>query len=153
MRTLLLFTSIVFCLFLAACDTGTRSSIGFSLPDGDAEQGRAVYTQLQCAACHEIDGVPQNAGTAEPAISVALGGTVHRIKTYGELVTSVINPSHRLASGYAEETIQADGKSLMRNYNSVMTVDELIDLVAFLQSKYNLQKFTPTKYRGYYPMG
>ena len=66
-------------------------------------------------------------------MSIALGGEVTRIQTYGELVTSIINPSHRLAEGYPVDTVSVDGKSRMRNYNDVMTVTELTDLVMFLQ--------------------
>ena len=65
-------------------------------------------------------------------MTIAIGGMRTRIATYGELVTSVINPSHRVARRYRDET----GDSPMRNYNEAMTVAELIDLVAFLQTQY-----------------
>jgi hypothetical protein len=43
-----------------------------------------------------------------------------------------------LIRGYPEETVSQDGKSLMLVYNDRMTVQQLIDLVAFLQSKYEV---------------
>ena len=73
-----------------------------------------------------------------------------RIKTYGELVTSIINPSHRLAKGYAEANVAMEGKSNMTVYNDVMTVRELIDLVAFLQSHYELRVYDHTVYSPYF---
>ena len=74
-----------------------------------------------------------------------------RIQTYGELVTSIINPSHRLARGYAvEEIASEEGESEMKNYNDVMTVSELIDLVTFLQSHYSLREYEITRYPLYY---
>jgi hypothetical protein len=87
-----------------------------------------------------------------PEMSVELGGQTTRIATYGELVTSVINPSHRLAKGYPAEDISVDGKSRMRNYNDELSVSELIDLVAFLQEQYELVEYEPTQYNpyGYY---
>jgi hypothetical protein len=72
---------------------------------------------------------------------VTLGGEVTRVKTYGELVTSIINPSHRLAQGYPTEEVSAAGESLMAlaYLNDVMTVQQLIDLVAFLQARYEVR--------------
>jgi len=48
--------------------------------------------------------------------------------------------THRLARGYQESLIAIDGQSKMTNYNQVMTVGELIDLVAYLQPKYRVPK-------------
>jgi len=93
---------------------------------------------MQCNQCHTI------AGTELPAIPfsdpayIQLGGKIAMVKTYGDLVTSIINPSHRLAPGYAKEKVSDNGKSNMYTYNRHMTVQELIDLVAFLQSHYDV---------------
>ena len=69
---------------------------------------------------------------------VELGGPVTRVKTYGDLVTSIINPSHKLADGYAEEAVSEDGESKMYVYNGYMTVQELVDLVSYLQPQYEV---------------
>jgi hypothetical protein len=53
-------------------------------------------------------------------------------------VTSIINPSHDLADGYAERLVSEDGESKMYNYNGYMTVQELIDIVSFLQPYYEV---------------
>lgn len=133
------------------CTPSPKSGKGFTLPEGNLEQGKATFVRLQCNACHQIDGIEQLAVDGEdPAASVALGGEVARIKTYGELVTSIINPSHRLARGYSEDIITGeDGESKMPKFNDVMTVTELTDLVAFLQSKYKLFEYEPTDYPMY----
>jgi len=119
------------------------------LPDGSADAGREVFVQLQCHECHSVSGVdlPKLDEPREPVIK--LGGEVARISTYGELVTSIINPSHKLAKGYAKEEVATDGESQMRNYNDAMTVTELVDLVAFLQSRYKLKPFEPSDYPMY----
>jgi hypothetical protein len=65
-------------------------------------------------------------------------------------VTAIINPSHRLAQGYAESLVAQEGKSKMTVYNDVMTVSQLIDLVTFLQGKYKLWTPPPTSYPHYY---
>jgi len=115
-----------------------KSGAGFRLPDGDANQGREVFLYMQCNQCHTIEGLELPViPFADPAY-VELGGRVAAVKTYGDLVTSIINPSHRLARGYAKEKVSDDGDSKMYTYNRHMTVQELIDLVAFLQSHYDV---------------
>jgi hypothetical protein len=69
---------------------------------------------------------------------VELGGKVTKVKTYGELITAIINPSHELARGYAEEVVSENGESNMYIYNDHMTVQELIDIVMFLQPHYDV---------------
>ena len=77
---------------------------------------------------------------------VVLGGEVRQVKTYGALVTSIINPSHSLAPGYPKELITKDNQSAMANFNDTMTVRQLIDLVAFLQSRYEFVPPEPATY-------
>jgi hypothetical protein len=73
---------------------------------------------------------------ADPAVPVELGGLVYRQRTDGELVTAIINPSYRLAPGHAREAIASGRLSRMGDLNDELTVRELADLVAFLQSTY-----------------
>ena len=137
-------------LAVSGCTTPPKSGKGFTLPVGNAQAGKADYVSLQCNACHTISGIDQiSAAGGKPEMSIALGGEVERIDTYGELVTSIINPSHRLAKGYPIDAVSVDGKSKMRNYNDVMTVTQLNDLVMFLQSKYKLHEYELTDYPMY----
>ncbi len=135
---------------LAGCDTGPKGSIGFSLPDGDVERGKAAYIEFQCNACHVNEQVPQLDTGAPAAISVTLGGKTTRIKSYGELVTSVINPSHKVARRGSDDMADESGASKMVSYNDVMTVTQLIDLVAFVQSNYELSPYSHTNYPIYW---
>jgi len=123
---------------LAACDAGPKSARGFRLPDGNADKGQEIFIELECISCHQISGMELPAPPEPGPVTVILGGEVKSIKTYGELVSSVINPSHKLVRGYREDEISQDGRSLMTVYNDRMTVQQLIDLVAFLQSKYEV---------------
>lgn len=147
----LLLASIV---LLAGCAPGgVNSPDGFRLPAGNAEAGRKAFVDLRCYVCHTVKGVDAKyEGT--PAAQVVLGGKVTRVKTYGELVTSVINPSHRIAPGYPAEQVAPGGKSLMATagLNDVMTVTQLVDLVTFLQGTYNVEPpaFNPYAYRYYH---
>ncbi|MDZ7643141.1 MAG: cytochrome C [Woeseiaceae bacterium] len=125
-------------VFLGGCDRDPMSEVGFRLPEGDPVAGREAFLYMQCNQCHtlygeELPSVPH----MEPPY-VELGGPVTRVKTYGQLVTAIINPSHELADGYAEEVVSEDGESNMYVYNRYMTVQELIDIVMFLQPHYDV---------------
>ena len=126
---------------LIACDSGPRSPVGFLLPEGEVELGKAAFVELECNSCHSVDGVdlPPPTLIPLPSASVVLGGQVFEIRTDGYLVTSIINPSHKLASGLDKEEITTStGESRMPDYSDIMTVRQLIDLVAFLQSRYTV---------------
>lgn len=123
--------------FVAACERDVMSERGFALPEGDAVAGREAFIYMQCHQCHTVSGaVLPTIEDQEPYVE--LGGTVSRVKTYGELVTAIINPSHKLADGYPKDLVSEDGKSNMYNYNRYMTIQELIDIVMFLQPHYDV---------------
>lgn len=137
--TALVTTLLAGMIVLGGCDQHARmSSKGFRLPDGDAQAGRETFIYMQCHQCHSIEGLelPTIPGQDDPYVE--LGGQVTKVKTYGELLTAIIYPSHELARGYAEEVVSVDGKSKMHVYNQYMTVQELIDLVMFLQPQYDV---------------
>ncbi len=133
--SLMLFSLIA----LSGCDRETMmSERGFRLPDGDPQAGREAFLYMQCHQCHSIKGeqLPGIPGQEPPYVE--LGGDVTMVKTYGDLITSIINPSHKLARGYAKEVVAEDGESKMYVYNHHMTVQELIDIVMFLQPHYDV---------------
>jgi len=122
----------------SGCDDERRmSEFGFRLPDGNAETGRETFLYMHCNQCHTIRGedLPTIPGF-EPYVE--LGGATTRVKTYGELVTAIINPSHKLAEGYPPDLVSEGGKSKMYFYNGFMTVQELTDLVMYLQEHYEV---------------
>jgi mono/diheme cytochrome c family protein len=133
---------------LSACEADRMSEKGFSLPEGNALNGKEAFVYMHCHECHSIAGeeLPTLAMADPPYVQ--LGGKVTRVKTYGELVTAIINPSHKLAKGYPVDTVTNDGQSKMPLYNGYMTVQELIDIVSFLQPHYDV--FVPQyEYRIY----
>lgn len=123
-----------------ACDSGRHSSAGFRLPaNGDVERGKVAFVQLGCNNCHEVSGMDLPKPTVQPPVPVVLGGVVPVEVTDGYLVTSIINPSYTLAP-YPKEMIAAGGKSRMPDYSGTMTVAQLVDTVAFLQSRYTVER-------------
>lgn len=134
---------------MSGCSSGEEKS--YSLPPGDAERGKEAFVAFRCYDCHQVKGVDLPVAEEPDQVLVQLGGEVPKIKTYGELVTAIVNPSHRLAKGYTEALVSRDGQSKMTVYNDVMTVSQLVDLVAFLQSHYELLPYEPTEYPMYFP--
>lgn len=124
---------------LSACEADRMSEKGFSLPEGNAVSGREAFVYMHCHECHMVAGEEFPAVPNSDPPFVTLGGKVTRVKTYGQLVTAIINPSHKLAPGYPRELVTNDGEtSKMPVYNGYMTVQELIDIVAFLQPHYDV---------------
>ena len=133
-----LLAAVLCSALLAGCDTGPRSAIGFRLPDGDENRGREAFLSLQCHSCHDVAGETLPAAVDRKEIIVQLGGPVGVVKTYGQLVSAIIFPSHKITGNLKKDQVTRDGESLMRDFNDTMTVQQLIDLVAFLQPRYNV---------------
>ena len=137
-------------LTLGACGFGPDSPRGFSLPEGDPEKGKMLFSEYRCIDCHQVEGV-KVADDHEYLLprAVQLGGSSGRVTTYGELVTSVINPSHKLTRRYPVSITSENGERRMRNMNDVLTVADLIDIVSFLQPKYKITPYRTSEYRLY----
>lgn len=125
---------------VTACNSGRHSPAGFRLPEnGDVERGRTAFVALGCGGCHEVSGVDLPRPTVQPPVVVVLGGERAGEMPDGYLVTSIINPSYKLA-GYPRRLIAENGKSRMPDYTGTMTVRQVTDVVAFLQSHYKVRR-------------
>ena len=97
----------------------------FTMPMGDTEQGRAVFTKYECFYCHRVRGenFPE---PVENAPELSQMGAMHPLEFFAE---SVINPSAVAGKGYRG----ADGRSAMAtDHIDKMTLRELIDLSSYL---------------------
>ncbi|CBE68605.1 protein of unknown function [Candidatus Methylomirabilis oxygeniifera] len=112
----------------------------FTIPDGDHHAGRQVFVDLECFKCHEVVGEDFPAAEAEqgdvgPALSGM--GAMHSAEYFAE---TMIDPNASAAwrikhhKTEREEYLGADGTSKMPSYNDSMTVQQLIDLVAYMKS-------------------
>ena len=131
-------TRAIAILVLAAILTACASLVGtgFHFPQGNPDRGREAFVELRCNSCHRLPGIePARISVENP---IALGGQTARVRTYGDLMTSIVNPSHRIAGGYPPEQVSIGGQSLMAKVflNEVMTVQQVVDLVALLQQAY-----------------
>ena len=131
---------VVVALASLACEVGPQSGRGLRLPEGDLEAGKLAFQELACTTCHDVVGVPMQGRGERPDTIVTLGGEVTRVESYGQLVTSIINPSHKISGRQPREQVSEGGESKMENFNDQMTVSQLIDLTQFLQSRYELRR-------------
>ena len=101
-------------------------------PPGDPAAGRQVFVDNGCPSCHRIEGESFSAG---PATTAQVGPDLTGMGAHhpgGYFAEAIMNPNALLIEGrgYAGP----DGKSVMPSYDS-MTIAELADVVAYLQSQ------------------
>ncbi|MGH7371502.1 MAG: c-type cytochrome [Candidatus Methylomirabilales bacterium] len=115
-------------------DHGTKGEVHqlqewqFALPQGNPRRGREVFMKFECYSCHQVLGekFPEPGGDAiGPELRQM--GPMHPPEYF---VESIMNPSAVIEDRYRA----ADGRSKMPSFNDIMTVEELIDLAAFLKS-------------------
>jgi len=72
--------------------------------------GQVVFEKYQCNDCHKIIGDTENESSQYLVVKpIPLGGSTGRVKTYAELVTSIINPSHKLTPRQPASFTSEDG--------------------------------------------
>jgi len=112
----------------------------FALPPGSPRAGRKVFADLECFKCHAVQGEEFPAPKADqggvgPALSGM--GPMHPAEYFAE---AIINPNASAAwriKHHKEEKkgyLGPDGTTKMPSYNGAMTVQQLIDVVAYLKS-------------------
>lgn len=113
---------------------GTPRDWKFSWPAGNVAVGREVFIKLECYTCHEVKGerFPKpdpgsDPGTSGPELSSM--APLHPAEYFAE---AIINPNVVVEEGKGYRA--ADGKSKMPSYNDLVTVQEIVDLVAYLKS-------------------
>lgn len=135
---------------LAGCEKPPAPVKGFVLPKGDIEMGQKVFAETGCLTCHSIAKLTLPDPAVPRVLDIPLGGKFYRVKSYGELLTSIVNPDHAVLPkhlvGLPEDAKKLEN-SPMPDFNDGMTVTQLIDLVEFLHSRY--EELGPG-YRGYY---
>jgi mono/diheme cytochrome c family protein len=103
----------------------------FTLPSGgDAARGRAVFERSECYKCHEVKGERFPVPSQRDAIGPELGSMAGH-HSAGFLAESIVNPGAFIDKGRGY-TAQ-DGTSKMPSFNDSMTIQDLVDVVAFLK--------------------
>lgn len=130
-------------LLLSACRTypDYSSDFRFPTPRGDIQRGQQAFVEMGCHMCHTVDGVELPDNTNLRPVTVLLGGDLIFAKTYGDLVTSIINPDHVISDRWLDQlprTTRSQVDSSPMYVNPDLKVTQLIDIVAFLNSRYRL---------------
>lgn len=158
MKTLTIVAVACALVLLLGCDPEAHQEQGFRLPAGDAKAGRTAFTELGCTTCHTVDGVKLPDPVTRGPVEVKLGGAVHRVRSYGDLVTAIIHPAHDITKPFVAEPpmepVQSDvdkvneKTTLMPDYNHTITVQQLVDLTTFLHGRYS--ELPPADYTYYF---
>jgi sulfur-oxidizing protein SoxX len=126
---------------VAGCASGAL--FGFPIEQGDIAAGRQAFLDHRCHQCHSIadERLPPLAGADRPILE--LGGPTTMVRSYADLTTSIINPSHAISERYRDEQLLLNTEipldsPMPRPNIDTMSVRQLIDIVAFLDSKYRL---------------
>ena len=127
----------------AACSGGRHSAAAFRLPpDGDPARGKAAFIGLGCYECHEVAGDSLPHPTVQPPVPVVLGGMVEDKFSDAYVATSILYPAQFIGP-YPKDRVTSAGVSRMPSYEDRMTVREMVDLVAYVQSRYILRPAPP----------
>lgn len=96
------------------------------MPKGNPAKGKAAFEKFECYYCHEVRGEDYPPPT-ETAPELSQMAPMHPVEFFAE---SIINPDAIVPGAYRD----SDGKSPMTNFAEKMTVQELIDVSAYLAS-------------------
>jgi len=129
-RLALVALSLVVC---AGCNSWRIGGAGVALPPGNVERGKTAFRDLQCYACHSVSGHDFPQPYVQPPVLVVLGTEDHAPRRR-QLINSIINPSHKIYPGIDRNLVQTNNVSRMSDFSEVMTVRQLCDLVAFLET-------------------
>jgi len=113
-----------------------------TVPPGDARRGRKIFRSLDCFACHRVSGEDFPTPVAPGPDLTDVGS--HHPPAY--LLESILNPNAVIIDepGY----VDARGRSTMPDFSARLTVSELIDLVAYLESLSDAPGGRPPQRRG-----
>jgi cytochrome c1 len=113
----------------AHAEHGTPEGWKFTWPQGNPVKGREVFVKLECYSCHEVKGerFPVPSEVIGPELSMM--APLHDAEYFAE---AIIHPNAVIQKGKGYEA--ADGSSKMPSYNDLVTVQEVIDLVAYLKN-------------------
>jgi len=125
---------------------GTPPGWRFEIPKGDVSDGREAFIKMECFSCHNIDGEKFPKGDKDPAKvgpDLTGMGAMHGDGAY--FFESIVNPNRVILKGpgYIK-----NGLSIMPNYSTSITLQEAVDLVAYLQSLKGAHKIGGMKAMG-----
>jgi cytochrome c2 len=130
-------SAICLLILIAGCDTEvTVPPEQFQprwhfLAAGDPIVGRQVFTDLKCNTCHRVSGNELNGATImAPELGSMVAG-----QSADAIASSIIAPSHSVSAKGGLWRYEKPAE--MPDYSKVMTVRQLMDLVAYMRAPRN----------------
>jgi cytochrome c oxidase subunit 2 len=96
------------------------------LPEGDPENGEALFTDLGCVSCHSLDGT-QLVGPSMQNISERAGNRVDDMTADAYLRQSILDPCAHVVEGFT--------CVMPQNFGERLDAQGLADLIAFLEQE------------------
>ena len=111
---------------------GTPRGWKFTLPGGDAARGRQVFVDAGCFKCHAINdpGMPDAGAEKRPGPDLTGMGAHHPAEYFAE---SILAPNAVIVTGNG--FTGTDGLSIMPSYADSLSVEQLLDVVAFIKNQ------------------
>jgi mono/diheme cytochrome c family protein len=111
---------------------GTPRGWKFTLPAGDPARGKQVFVDAGCFKCHAIQGadMPDAGAEKRPGPELTGMGAHHPAEYFAE---SILAPNAVIVTGPG--FTGTDGLSIMPSYADSLTVEQLLDVVAFIKSQ------------------
>jgi mono/diheme cytochrome c family protein len=110
---------------------GVPPGWNFTMPPGDPAKGKEVFAQLECYSCHIVEGQGfQNKATDKTGPQLTGMGAHHPAEYFAE---SILNPNAVILTD-VPDWVGPDGLSKMPSYNDALTLQQWIDLTAYLKS-------------------
>lgn len=109
------------------------------VPPGKAEAGQVVFVEKGCYQCHSAGATKLPAVELEQRLVIELGGDVHTKWNRDDYARAIMDPNHLVSEDYKIAMIRLGDhfkaeNSPMPTFADVLRVNELIDLVTFLDS-------------------
>jgi hypothetical protein len=95
---------------------------------GDAGAGRQAFSDLKCGTCHVVIG---DESFQHPILEGPELGSAQSALSANEIADSIVAPSHVVSTNPKQDK----SISPMGDYSNVMTVRQLVDLVAFVKAQ------------------
>jgi len=131
---------------VSAAEVALPTNWVFTLPAGDPASGKKVFVKMQCFSCHTVEGEVFEDAHVQPGVIGPRFTSAYAKLPAGYLAESIIHSDRFLPHGsfkpsyLTPEASQPAGRdeyevhSRMAGFNEIMTVKELVDVVAFLRS-------------------
>lgn len=109
------------------------------VPTGKAEAGQLVFVEKGCHQCHSAGSTKLPTVELEQRLVIELGGDVHTKWNRDDYARAIMDPNHLVSEDYKIAMIRLGDhfkaeNSPMPTFADVLRVNELIDLVTFLDS-------------------